>query len=82
MTLHNAPPSHGQTIAVAFILAAIVLYAVIFTAATVRAHRRDQRDKTTPQPGATALTHPGTRSAGPPSLGPAERPATAPEVNA
>ncbi len=44
MTLQDAP-THGQTLAVAVILALVVLTAVAFTIATLIAIRLDRRDE-------------------------------------
>lgn len=44
MTLQDAP-SHGQTIAVAAILAGVVLFGVIFTIAALIAVRTDRREE-------------------------------------
>lgn len=41
MTLHNAPPTHTLTIAVALILDAIVIYGVVFSLLVIRGGRRE-----------------------------------------
>lgn len=47
MTLHNAHDSvpGPLTTATALILAALVLYAVLFTLAAIHAHRRDKAEE-------------------------------------
>lgn len=40
MTLHNAPPSHWQLVAVAFVLDAIVLFGALMSALVIRATAR------------------------------------------
>lgn len=47
MTMHNAPATHAELVAVAAILAAVVLFGVIFTAATLIAIRLDRKQNAT-----------------------------------
>lgn len=51
MTLQPAPPTHGQTIAVALILDAVIAFGVVFTWLVIRATARpactcDRREET------------------------------------
>jgi hypothetical protein len=40
MTLHNAPPSHWQTLTLALILDAVVVYGIVWTWLLIRATSR------------------------------------------
>jgi hypothetical protein len=43
--LHNAPPTHWQTIAVALLIDAILVFVLVMSLLAIRAHRLDQTEE-------------------------------------